>query len=350
MFKSICIRRGATTAYLVVLIYFCVLVPFITPQGFYENYDYIIASTIGGSIFTLTSVAVNAFAFYVLIFRSNGKEPTNYLFALIAIFDLVLPVLYYPIKIADLWIYKSKLYESMDYQSFMDTTVQLAATHIGVATASVVTFTFICLLRFYQAFQKYGLGGIKTSLKVTSSLILVMTAVVVGLIDYHFVKEQWFYAFQATICMFFPLFVMAMCLLASFIITERSISYTEGNNGRLLATYVFFLLYFLLWTPSFTLNMMHRYCCTFDWYEKERARVIVENVFHLKTCLNTFFLYVFDDQFRCTSNNTLKCLKWGRKKVTFTRTVNDEDITIRYSPNHNSVSFGIDDEQALING
>ena len=323
MFKSSCLRRGVAIIYLLVLLYFCVMVPFISRQEFYENYDYIVATTIGGVIFTLTSILMNDFAFYVLTFGSSVKEPNNYLFALITIFDLLLPILYYPIRISDLWIYKNKLYRNMNYNSFMAATVQLAAAHMGVATASVITFTFICLLRFYHVFQKYGLGGIKISLKVIFSVILIVTAVVVGLIDYHFIREQWFYAFQTSICMFFPLFLMATCLLAALLRAVDTVVHLEHDASLLLH---------LRLVRKTALQSGHREYVPLEDLPQHR-------------CLVCFF----DDEFRRTSQNTLNSLRWGRKKVTFTKTVNDEDIAIRYSPNHNSVSLGIDDEQALIN-
>ena len=79
-----------------------------------------------------------------------------------------------------------------------------------------------------------------------------------------------------------------------------------GSTGRLLAIYCIFLTYLLLWTPSFALDMLHNYCCTMDWVEKERAKVIVDNLFHFKTCLNAVFLYIYDEQFKRVFNATIR--------------------------------------------
>ena len=119
-----------------------------------------------------------------------------------------------------------------------------------------------------------------------------------------------------------------------------------GSTGRLLAIYCIFLSYMLLWTPSFTLDMLHNYCCTMDWVEKERAKVIVDNLLHFKTCLNGVFLYVYDEKFRRIFNVTLRA-GGSKKNATFAQTFNEQDISIRYTVNDEEMMIDLE-QQALV--
>ena len=141
-------KKIALIIYLLILLWLCTQVPFILPEEFYEHWGYIIATTFAGFLLTITSLATNGFVCYVLVFFSNIGDPTDYLCVLIAIADMFLPLLKYPIMVADLWIYKKKLYMNVNYLTFRDATEKFAASHNGVAAASIFTFTLICIIRY----------------------------------------------------------------------------------------------------------------------------------------------------------------------------------------------------------
>ena len=120
----------------------------------------------------------------------------------------------------------------MNYKPFKKATARFAASHHGVAATSALAFTLVCIIRFFQAFRTRPFFRIKTSWKFAATLLLAATSLVVGIVNYRYVEEEWFHAFQAPLVMFFPLFVMASTLIAGFIKTEllSTTSFDEGKH------------------------------------------------------------------------------------------------------------------------
>ena len=303
----------------------------------------------------------------------NPKSLNNVFYLTI----LIPNTLRYPIEVADLWIFKEKLYETnINYNPFKKATARLAASHHGVAATSTLAFALICIIRFFQVFgtspstrRSFSSSAlprreqfhVNNKWKIALTLMLAGISLLVGIVNYKYAEEEWFHAFQAPLVLFFPLFVMASTLFSAFLKTEFSTSAraaSQGENtGRLLAIYCTFLSYLLLWTPSFAVDMLHGYCCTFDWVTKERVTVVLDNLLHFKTCLNAVFLYTCDAQFRSVFEATARqfgtslCCFFdspiGGKNIGFEHTVNDSDISVRYTVNDEDMMIDME-QQALV--
>lgn len=328
------------------LIYGCFLVPFTLPKSFDGRKDFVAASTIFGCFITFISVTGNALVCFTLSNGSNVNQPLNFLIITMAIGDLLLPLFYYPINIATHWIYLKDLWLEINVKRFFNAIKYLKCLTYGASCLSILSLTMLTLLQFYQVLRKHS--HVPTLLKSLSFIVVLSMSVVICILSYNYMDEEWSHALTATFIYYIPMVAMFSLMLVSFRISERSTTYNEENSDQNRLVYYLFLSYLLLWLPFFSVDVLNEYCCHVKFHHLHKTRFYMENLLMVKGCFNLLLLQHCDKRCKYILINLFKTTCLCYQRTASVQFVDNRDFSIRYSVNDHDVNLELDDERYLI--
>lgn len=334
-----------------ILIYSCFLFPFTLNHFSFSSKEFLYGVTFGGVVLTLASCVGNCFMCYVLLFGFNTSRPLDFLLVSIAIGDIVLPLLQYPMWIAIMWTLT--LSSNIKHLRALATAMRfMSALSVGCITFSFMCIAFVFILRLYTMVKRQTL--VPKALKFITVLVSLTMWVVVSLVMLFNDHKDWAHAFLSCMALFLPLSLVVVSTVISKRFTHLS---TPCDEGQKTFYHIMVLSYVLYWTPWFITQMMHQYCCEVEYQRLQRIKFFTINLIYLKCCTNIFLALLLDQRFLYTSQsiltNFLPAVCRKQENVQFEL----EDFSLRYSSASTTdggagaddvANEELNDEQALI--